>query len=83
MLDMGHTDTSAVLIFYSWTAVVSLAFLLMYIGTQQSWPGDYLFGILFGAVGVVACAVLTVLPSPHRWRLASRRPRPTPPEPHS
>jgi UDP-GlcNAc:undecaprenyl-phosphate GlcNAc-1-phosphate transferase len=83
MLDMGHTDTSAVLIFYSWTAVVSLAFLLMYIGTQQSWPGDYLFGILFGAVGVVACAVLTVLPSPHRWRLASRRPRSTPPEPHS
>ncbi|WZH37059.1 MAG: MraY family glycosyltransferase [Microbacterium enclense] len=81
MLDMGHTDTGAVLIFYSWTAVVSLAFLLMYIGTQQSWPGDYLFGILFGIVGVIACAVLTFLPSPHRLRrLSSRRARPTPPE---
>ena len=35
MLDMGHTDRDAVLIFYAWTAVVSLAVLLMYIGTQR------------------------------------------------
>lgn len=72
MLDMGHTDRDAVLIFYSWTAVVSLAFLLMYIGTQQEWPGDYLIGIGFGLVGVVACAVLTLLPS----RRFTRRPAP-------
>ena len=51
MLDMGHSDRDAVLIFYAWTAVVSLAFLLMYIGTAQEWPGDYLLGVVFGAVG--------------------------------
>ncbi len=76
---MGHTDRDAVLIFYSWTAVVSLAFLLMYIGTQQGWPGDYAIGIAFGVTGVAACAVLTLLPSQHRLRL-TRRPRPTRPE---
>ena len=63
MLDMGHSDRDAVLIFYAWTAVVSLAFLLMYIGTAQEWPGDYLLGVVFGAVGVVACLVVTLLPS--------------------
>ena len=42
MLDMGHSDRDAVLIFYAWTAIVSLSFLLMYIGTQSEWPGDYL-----------------------------------------
>lgn len=63
MLDMGHSDRDAVLIFYSWTAVVSFSFLLMYIGTQQGWPGDYLFGAAFGVLGVAACLVLTFLPS--------------------
>ena len=63
MLDMGHSDRDAVLIFYAWTAVVSLAFLLMYIGTAQEWPGDYLLGVVFGVVGVVACLVVTLLPS--------------------
>lgn len=62
MLDMGHTDRDAVLIFYAWTAVVSLSFLLMYIGTQSEWPGDYLFGVAFGVVGVLVCLVLTFLP---------------------
>jgi UDP-GlcNAc:undecaprenyl-phosphate GlcNAc-1-phosphate transferase len=41
MLDMGHSDRDAVLIFYAWTAVVSVGVLLMYIGTTQAWPGDY------------------------------------------
>lgn len=63
MLDMGHSDRGAVLIFYSWTAVVSFSFLLMYLGTQQEWPGDYLIGVAFGVVGVAACLVLTLLPS--------------------
>ena len=71
MLDMGHTDRDAVLIFYAWTAVVSLAFLLMYIGTQQDWPGEYLIGVAFGGLGVIACLVLTLLP---RWRRPATAP---------
>ena len=70
MLDMGHTDREAVLIFYAWTAVVGLTFLLMYVGTQMSWPGDYLLGLVFGALGIVACLVITLLPS----RRTRRRP---------
>jgi UDP-GlcNAc:undecaprenyl-phosphate GlcNAc-1-phosphate transferase len=70
MLDMGHSDRDAVLIFYSWTAVVSFSFLLMYLGTRESWPGDYLLGVAFGVVGVVACLVLTFLPSRRRARPA-------------
>jgi UDP-GlcNAc:undecaprenyl-phosphate GlcNAc-1-phosphate transferase len=65
MLDMGHSDREAVLIFYAWTAIVSLAFLLMYIGTQYEWPGDYLIGVAFGLVGAAACLVVTLLPSRH------------------
>ncbi|MGZ0711281.1 MraY family glycosyltransferase (plasmid) [Coraliomargarita sp. W4R53] len=66
MLDMGHSDRAAVLIFYSWTAVFSLAVLLMYIGTQQEWPGNYLLGVIFGIVGIVACLIVTFLPSRRR-----------------
>ena len=65
MLDMGHTDRDAVLIFYAWTAVFSLAVLLMYIGTRENWPGQYLIGVAFGVVGAAACLVVTLLPS---WR---------------
>jgi UDP-GlcNAc:undecaprenyl-phosphate GlcNAc-1-phosphate transferase len=68
LLDMGHSDRDAVLIFYAWTAIVSFSFLLMYIGTQEEWPGDYLLGAGFGLVGVVACLVLTFLPSRPRAR---------------
>lgn len=70
LLDMGHSDRDAVLIFYAWTAIVSFSFLLMYIGTQEEWPGDYLLGAGFGLVGVVACLVLTFLPSRPRARHA-------------
>lgn len=66
MLDMGHSDRDAVLIFYAWTGVVSLAVLLMYVGTQQEWPGDYLGGVVFGAVGIIACLVITFLPTRRR-----------------
>ncbi len=66
MLDMGHSDRDAVLIFYAWTAVVSLSFLLMYIGTQSDWPGEYLLGVAFGVVGVAVCLILTFLPSRRR-----------------
>ncbi|AZS36337.1 Decaprenyl-phosphate N-acetylglucosaminephosphotransferase [Microbacterium lemovicicum] len=72
MLDMGHSDRDAVLIFYAWTAVVGLAVLLMYIGTQEDWPGEYLIGVAFGVVGVAACLAVTLLPShrtPHQESL--------------
>ena len=63
MLDLGHRDRDAVLIFSAWTAVISLAFLLMYIGTRGDWPGDYRLGILFGVVGAAACLIVTFSPS--------------------
>lgn len=64
MLDLGHSDRSAVLIFYAWTAVVGLAVLLMYIATREDWPGQYWIGVGYGLVGAAACLTLTLLPSP-------------------
>ena len=78
MLDMGHSDRDAVLIFYAWTAVVSLAVLLMYIGAQADWPGEYLIGVAFGVVGVAGCLVLTFLPSRPFHSPKSRRAASTP-----
>ncbi|GAA5039480.1 MraY family glycosyltransferase [Microbacterium fluvii] len=74
MLDMGHSDRDAVLIFYAWTAVVSLSFLLMFIGTTADWPGEYLLGLLFGIVGAIACLTVTFLPS--RKTAPARTPEP-------
>ena len=69
MLDLGHRDRDAVLVFYAWTAVISLAVLLMYIGTRQDWPGGYVGGIVFGVVGAAACLVVTRMPSRHTVRI--------------
>lgn len=69
MLDLGHTDRDAVLIFYAWTAIISLAFLLMYLATREDWFGQYWIGVVFGLIGIAACLVLTFLPTR----------RPTPP----
>ncbi len=66
MLDMGHSDRDAVLIFYAWTAVVSLAVLLMYIGTTADWPGLYLPGVGLLVLGVIAGVLVTLLPSRRR-----------------
>ncbi|MGF3055740.1 MraY family glycosyltransferase [Microbacterium sp. YY-01] len=71
MLDLGHRDRDAVVIFYAWTAVISLAVLLMYIGTSSEWPGDYLFGALFAVVGIAACLVVTLNPHRRAARAAS------------
>lgn len=77
MLDMGHSDRDAVLIFYSWTTVVSLSVLLMYIGTTAGWPGLYWPGVGFFLIGAAACLIVTLLPS-------RRAPRPsTQPAPNS
>lgn len=59
LLDMGHSHFGAVLIFYSWTAVVSVGCLLfMFI---PAWSAA-----AFIAVGFVICAVLTALPVARR-----------------
>ena len=63
MLDMGHSDRDAVMIFYAWTSIVSLSVLLMYIGTTANWPGEYLIGVAYFFIGVAACLVVTLLPA--------------------
>ncbi|WP_345752415.1 MraY family glycosyltransferase [Microbacterium rhizophilus] len=63
MLDLGHSDRDAVLIFYAWTAVISLAVLLMYLATREDWYGQYWIGVVFGVIGVAACLVLTLMPT--------------------
>ena len=71
MLDMGHSDKGAVLIFYAWTSIAGLAVLLMYLGAREDWPGEYRIGIAFGIVGVLACLVVTLLPSRRREKQAA------------
>jgi UDP-GlcNAc:undecaprenyl-phosphate GlcNAc-1-phosphate transferase len=80
MLDLGHRDRDAVLIFYAWTAVISLAVLLMYVGAREDWPGQYLPGVGFGVVGIAACLVITLNPSRRRKSAAGAAPDPTPVE---
>ena len=63
MLDLGHRGRDAVLIFYAWTAIISLAVLLMYIGSREGWYGEYAAGVIFGVVGAGACLVVTLIPS--------------------
>lgn len=63
MLDMGHSDRDAVLIFYAWTAVIGIAVLLMYIATREDWFGQYWLGVAFGVVGIAACLVVTFMPA--------------------
>ena len=73
MLDMGHSDRDAVLIFYAWTAIVGLSVLLMYIGTTAGWPGLYIPGVIYFLAGAAACLVVTFLPS---HRTPAHRPLP-------
>ncbi|MGO3319924.1 MAG: MraY family glycosyltransferase, partial [Microbacterium gubbeenense] len=68
MLDMGHSDRDATLIFYAWTAIASLTVLLMYLFTGQDWFGGHWFGeywiaVAYGIVGIAACLVLAFVPS--------------------
>ncbi|KHK98695.1 UDP-N-acetylmuramyl pentapeptide phosphotransferase [Microbacterium mangrovi] len=74
MLDMGHSDRAAVLIFYAWTAIIGLAVLLMYLASRQGWPGAYWIGVAYGVVGAAACLVVTI--SPRKRRSRKRVPRP-------
>jgi UDP-GlcNAc:undecaprenyl-phosphate GlcNAc-1-phosphate transferase len=56
LLDMGHSPVQAVMIFYLWTAMVSLACLLVFITQSFFWPG-----IVVLAGGVI-CLVVTLTP---------------------
>jgi UDP-GlcNAc:undecaprenyl-phosphate GlcNAc-1-phosphate transferase len=72
MLDMGHSDRDAVIIFYAWTAIIGIAVLLMYIATREDWFGQYWIGVAFGVVGIAACLVVTLLPAGRRQAHAQR-----------
>ncbi|MFT4052789.1 MAG: MraY family glycosyltransferase [Microbacterium sp.] len=72
MLDMGHSDRDAVLIFYAWTSIVSLSVLLMYIGTTADWPGLYWPGVGYLLVGGAACVVVTTPPARPAPGIAAR-----------
>ncbi|MDH6208297.1 MraY family glycosyltransferase [Aurantimicrobium minutum] len=63
LLDMGHSHLQAVLILYSWTAVVSIGFLLFFI------VKPYAIAVVFLIVGTIVSAVLTVLPLTRRQRV--------------
>jgi UDP-GlcNAc:undecaprenyl-phosphate GlcNAc-1-phosphate transferase len=56
LLDMGHAHLHAVLIFYGWTAVISIGCLLFF-ATHQLW-----IPITFLAVGLVVCTAITLAP---------------------
>lgn len=68
LLDMGHSPLQAVMIFYLWTAMVSLACLLVFVTQSFFWPGLVLI-----AGGVICVGVtLTPLVRVRDW-LARRR----------
>ena len=73
LLDMGHTQRRAVLVFYAWTAVVSVGALLGFIA-QPFW-----IAIVFVVVGFTLCSIATVAPMSRRKaleRAAQRRQAP-------
>ncbi|MEO7147510.1 MAG: MraY family glycosyltransferase [Terrimesophilobacter sp.] len=55
LLDMGHTHFQSVLIFYAWTAVLSVG-ILLFLVIPVVWV------LVFLAVGIVGCAWLTIAP---------------------
>ncbi|QJU53776.1 MraY family glycosyltransferase [Herbiconiux sp. KACC 21604] len=56
LLDMGHSHLQAVLIFYGWTAVISVGCLLLFVLTP------YWLAFVFLGVGIVVCAAFTLAP---------------------
>lgn len=61
LLDMGHTRLHATLIFYAWTAVISVGSLLFFVADQVvAWS--------FIGGGLVVCALATLAPLSHRKR---------------
>ena len=62
LLDMGHSPVQAVLIFYLWTAVLSVGFLLIFVMQSYTVP------VLVIVFGGVLCAIVTVVPFDLRKR---------------
>jgi UDP-GlcNAc:undecaprenyl-phosphate GlcNAc-1-phosphate transferase len=62
LLDMGHSHLQAVLILYSWTAVVSVGFLMFFI------VKPYWIAIAFLVLGTIVSAALTIAPLTRRQR---------------
>lgn len=63
LLDMGHSHVQAVLILYTWSAVVSVGFLLFFI------VKPYAIAIVFLIVGTIVSAILTLLPLTQRQKV--------------
>jgi UDP-GlcNAc:undecaprenyl-phosphate GlcNAc-1-phosphate transferase len=61
LLDMGHSRLHATLIFYAWTAVISVGSLLFLV-TEQAVAWSFIGG------GLVVCALATLAPLSHRKR---------------
>lgn len=63
LLDMGHSHVQAVLILYTWSAVVSVGFLLFFI------VKPYAIAIVFLIIGTIVSAILTLLPLTQRQKI--------------
>lgn len=57
LLDMGHSPVQAVLIFYLWTAMISLACLLVFTTQSFFWP------TATAVAGGVLCLIVTLTPA--------------------
>lgn len=57
LLDMGHSPVQAVTIFYLWTAMISIACLLVFTTQSFFWPSIVVFA------GGVLCLVVTLTPA--------------------
>lgn len=66
LLDMGHTQLRAVLIFYAWTFCLAVGALLGFV-LEPSW-----ISMAFIGVGFIVCTVLTVAPMSRRKALELR-----------
>ncbi|SJM57695.1 MraY family glycosyltransferase [Gulosibacter sp. 10] len=69
LLDMGHTQRRAVLLFYAWAIVIGGGALLMFL-VRPVWVAPLVMGS-----GLVLCTVLTVAPLSQRKRLETRAQR--------
>jgi UDP-GlcNAc:undecaprenyl-phosphate GlcNAc-1-phosphate transferase len=59
LLDMGHTDVRAVVIFYAWTTVIAVGCLLfLFLST--------VLALTFVAIGLVICTIVTLAPLSRR-----------------
>jgi UDP-GlcNAc:undecaprenyl-phosphate GlcNAc-1-phosphate transferase len=67
LIDMGHTSLGAVVVFYSWTAVLSVGCLLFFFR-------PYWIAGAFLIAGTTCCVLITLAPVLHRRRI-TRTPR--------